>query len=457
MTVLLWLRRDLRCHDHPALVAAQDASPSAVAPVFIWDESDLAGRGRKPRAWLAANVLAVDAELQGQLTLRSGDPLEVIPQVAQAVGASEVHVSTDPLPAGQQRDARVREALAERGIGWVETGSPYAITPGRVRTNAGGGYHVFTPFLRAWREHGWPQPAVSPGAPQWVSADSDAGLREQLTELVRGVELPVPGEAGARERWDQFLAGSLEDYADDRDRADVDGTSVMSPYLAVGAVHPRTLLADLVRVRTEVNASGVAKFESELAWREFYADVVWHNGDALHRDIDARMRGMPYDADDELVEAWQQGRTGYPIVDAAQRQLAAIGWVHNRARMITASFLTKDLHAWWPVGADHFLEHLIDGDPASNSLGWQWVAGTGTDAAPYFRVFNPTRQGLRFDPDGNYVRRWVPELRHLPGKSVHEPWRHPDGYCDGYPQRIVDHDAERKVALARYELARQAR
>ncbi|HQY98050.1 MAG TPA: FAD-binding domain-containing protein, partial [Phycicoccus sp.] len=213
----------------------------------------------------------------------------------------------------------------------------------------------------------------------------------------------------------------------------------------IGSIHPRTLLADL----DGEAGPGAETFAVELAWREFYADVLWHNPTSAWTDLRPTLIGMAYDDAGDQFEAWQQGCTGYPIVDAGMRQLLATGWMHNRVRMIVASFLTKDLHIWWPLGAQHFMDHLVDGDLASNSHGWQWVAGTGTDASPYFRVFNPVTQGLKFDPDGDYVRRWVPELRHLDGKSAHEPWRVPNGYTQGYPECIVDHAEERQEALGR--------
>ncbi len=202
-------------------------------------------------------------------------------------------------------------------------------------------------------------------------------------------------------------------------------------------------------------ADGAARFVSELAWREFYVDVLWHTPRSRWQDWRSDLHALRYDDDPGLLEAWRAGRTGYPFVDAGMRQLLAEGWMHNRVRMVTASFLVKDLHQWWPIGARHFLEHLQDGDVASNNHGWQWVAGTGTDAAPYFRIFNPVLQGKRHDPEGDYVRRWVPELRHLVGAAVHEPWRHPDGYRHGYSERIVDHESERRGARARCYEARQ--
>ena len=222
--------------------------------------------------------------------------------------------------------------------------------------------------------------------------------------------------------------------------------------LKFGEVHPRTLLADLAR-SPAAGSPGATTFVTELAWREFYADVLWHHPASAWSDL-RPMAGMVYDEPSAGFEAWRAGRTGFPFVDAGMRQLAATGWMHNRVRMVTASFLVKDLHVWWPHGARHFMALLADGDLASNSHGWQWCAGTGTDAAPYFRVFNPVGQGLRFDPDGAYVRRWVPELAHVPGAAAHEPWRHPRGYAASYPTRILDHAVEREEALRRYAATR---
>ena len=265
------------------------------------------------------------------------------------------------------------------------------------------------------------------------------------------------GEAAARARWEEFLEEDLADYDSTRDRPDLNATSQMSVHLKYGAIHPRTMLAD-VAAHPAGTSEGARRFVAELCWREFYADVLWHRPDSAWADLREDLRGMAYEdpagAAADRVRAWEEGRTGYPCVDAGMRQLLTEGWMHNRVRMVVASFLLKDLHVWWPHGARYFLEHLRDGDIASNNHGWQWVAGTGTDAAPYFRVFNPVTQGERFDPDGEYVRRHVPELAHIPGGAVHQPWKVPDGLAHGYPERIVDHGAERAEALRRYEAAR---
>jgi deoxyribodipyrimidine photo-lyase len=402
------------------------------------------------QGWLAATLKALDETYDGRLCLRYGDPAEVIPTLAREVGATQVHVSTETEPGGANRDRRVRAALADHDIEWVETGSPYAVTPGRVLNRSGGPYKVFTPFSRAWQDHGWRAPAAEPAGLQLATADSNATAWHLVDAAATAcpIALPPAGERAALDRWAEFRDEQLGSYDGHRDRPDLHGTSRLSPYLKFGVVHPRTLLADLIGHA----GKGAQRYVTELAWREFYADVVHHNPDSLTKDLNPL--GIAYDDPGEALDAWREGRTGYPIVDAGMRQLLASGWMHNRVRMITASFLTKDLHAWWQPGAQHFLDHLIDGDLASNTHGWQWTAGTGTDAAPYFRVFNPITQGEKFDPDGDYVRRHVPELRHLTGAAAHRPWEAGDGYAHGYPERIVDHAAERAEALDRYQLAR---
>ncbi|MEQ6903271.1 deoxyribodipyrimidine photo-lyase [Nocardioides sp. YIM 152588] len=443
---VLWFRRDLRLRDHPALTAAADGP---VAGLFVLDPVLWRGAGDARRAWLAACLRALDEAMGGRLIVRLGDPAVEVPAVVRGVGADRVLVTAESTPYGSARDRRVDEALGETPLEAV--GTPYAVPPGTVLNKSGDPYRVFTPFSRAWREVPLDPPLPAPEV-DWVRGEtgSDEGALAALREALADppCTLPPAGEDAAVDRWREFVDDDLADYADARDRPDHDRTSRMSPYLRFGVVHPRQLLHQVRSHRGE----GRRTYDTELAWREFYADVLRHHPASAWADL--RPLGLDYDDPAPLVRAWAEGRTGFPVVDAGMRQLLAEGWMHNRVRMITASFLTKDLHAWWPTGARHFLEHLIDGDLASNNHGWQWVAGTGTDAAPYFRVFNPVSQGLRFDPDGAYVRRWVPELAHLGGKAAHEPWRHAAGYEHGYPERIVDHDAERREALARYHAAR---
>jgi deoxyribodipyrimidine photo-lyase len=450
VTAILWFRRDLRLGDHPALLAAME-SASDVLPVFVLDprlfDLDLP-RCRR----LVASLASLSKDTRGALVLGRGDPTDVIPRLAREAGATQVHVSRETTPFGRRRDEAVARALAADGRKLVATGTPYAVGPGRIVNQAGGPYKVFTPFSKAWHAHGRPAPVTRPKRIPWFRGDLPS---EPLPRLPRGVQVEA-GEAAALKRWQAFLEEGLTAYDRERDRPDLDTTSRMSVPLKYGEIHPRTILADIA-AHSAGRSRPASTYVTELIWREFYADVLWHHPESAWHDLRPELAGMPYDEGpdvDELVEAWRQGRTGYPLVDAGMRQLLAEGWMHNRVRMATASFLTKDLHVWWPVGARHFLDHLIDGDIASNNHGWQWVAGTGTDASPYFRVFNPVSQGLRFDPDGTYVRRWVPELAHLPGRSAHEPWKHPSGHAHGYPQPIVDHAEERREALARYEQAR---
>jgi deoxyribodipyrimidine photo-lyase len=335
-----------------------------------------------------------------------------------------VHVSADFSPFGRRRDDAVRDALGDASL--EEAGSPYLVSPGRVVKTDGSPYKVFTPFYDAWRQHGWRPPADSSAeSARWIDpADVPGGV--DIPDA--GVELELPaGETAARAQWTNFLESGLDNYADDRNRPDLDASSRMSAHLKFGAIHPRTMAADLD------SSKGAQAYLRELAFRDFYAAVLHEWPDSAWWNWNKSFDAIQVDDDEELFEAWKAGRTGFPIVDAGMRQLAQTGFMHNRVRMIVASFLVKDLHLPWQWGARWFLEQLVDGDMASNQHGWQWAAGCGTDAAPYFRVFNPTTQGKKFDPDGAYVRRWVPEVDD-----------------DDYPEPIVDHAAERKEALRRY-------
>jgi deoxyribodipyrimidine photo-lyase len=445
MTSVLWFRRDLRLRDHPALHEAAKSGP--VVALFVLDPALLQAAGAPRVAFLYRTLreLAADLGAQGgRLVVRPGDPVNVVPQVAQEAGASSVHVSADFGPYGSRRDEAVERALGD--FAFVRTGSPYAVSPHRVRKGDGTPFRVYTPFYRAWRDHGWRDPASTiAGRVSWhsgvdgVDIPSDPGLPPEL-------ELPDPGEDAALKTWRAYRSNRLASYDDDRDRPDLDHTSHMSVYLKWGCIHPRTLLADL--------RSGDETFRKEIAWREFYAMVLYHRPESAREYYLPQFKQMTWArANSKAFDAWCAGRTGYPIVDAGMRQLLAQGWVHNRVRMIVASFLVKDLHIEWQHGARHFMRHLVDGDLASNQHGWQWTAGTGTDASPYYRVFNPITQGLKFDPDGAYVRRWVPELGAVAGKAVHQPWAL-ETPPPGYPERIVDHAAERKVALERYQEVR---
>ncbi|MGZ0151193.1 cryptochrome/photolyase family protein [Kribbella sp. WER1] len=433
MTSLMWFRRDLRLADNPALLDA--VAGGRVLGLFVLDPLLWERSGDPRREHLAASLRSLSVATGGRLVIRRGDPAAVVPAVADEVGASSVHISADYAPYGQQRDQEVEASLK---CPLVRTGSPYAVAPGRVLNQQGRPYQVFTPYYRAWLEHGWRQPVAAPTNVQWVRVDGE-DLPESAAEGA--------GEEPVLQRWHEYLEG-VADYDDQRDRPDYDSTSRMSIPLKWGEIHPRTMLADLTRRRSD----GAKAYVRELAWREFCADLLARYPQAAWKPLRPEFEKMEYDEPGELFDAWRAGRTGFPFVDAGMRQLAGSGFMHNRVRMVVASFLVKDLHVHWKYGARWFMQMLRDGDLASNSLNWQWVAGCGADAAPYFRIFNPVTQGLKFDPAGEYVRRWVPELRGLDGKAAHEPWKH--GGADGYPDQVVDHGEARRESLRRYDAIR---
>ncbi|MFM5951808.1 MAG: cryptochrome/photolyase family protein, partial [Micrococcales bacterium] len=303
----------------------------------------------------------------------------------------------------------------------------------------GSPYRVYTPFYKEWLKKLGASPLPVPDLTRIRKSSFPTNFDANLE---RGTGT-IAGENQASDTLQNFLSKRVNDYGVNRDRADLGGTSHLSHALSHGEIHPRTILARLP------DNSGSELFIKEIAWREFYADVLWNNPQTLTDYYDSRFKAMRYDAPSDRFEAWKNGLTGFPMVDAGMRQLLETGWMHNRVRMIVASFLVKDLHIEWQHGAAWFEENLTDFDPASNAHGWQWTAGCGTDASPYFRVFNPVSQGFKFDPEGNYVRKYIPELRHLTGSKALEPWEQPHGYSFGYPTRIVDHASERLEALAR--------
>ncbi|MBM3669066.1 MAG: deoxyribodipyrimidine photo-lyase [Actinobacteria bacterium] len=437
MASVLWFRRDLRLRDNPALLAAAESGP--VVPLFVVDPVLWERAGAVRQNYLVASLRSLGASLGRNLLLIHGRPEEVVPRIAKAAKADAVHIAADYSPYGQARDARVGTALKKTPL--VRTGSPYAVAPGRVTKADGTAYRVYTPFFKAWLQHGWRAPADDPGDVEWWMP---VGCQGYPSPPELDIALPPAGEDAAWERWETFRATGLADYAELRNRPDIAGTSSLSQYLRFGEIHPRSLLTDL--------GDADEVFRKEICWREFYADVLFHNPSSTTHSLDPRydtiMRWTKGKQAREFLEAWQTGMTGFPFVDAGMRQLRDEGWMHNRVRMVVASFLVKDLHLPWQRGAEHFMHMLRDGDVASNSHGWQWTAGCGTDASPFYRVFNPIGQGEKFDPDGDYVRRYVPELAHIPGSAVHQPWNWIDGYAHGYPEPIVDHAHERQVALA---------
>ncbi len=448
-TAIMWFRRDLRLHDLPALDHALGVADE-VLPLFVIDRAIVHGRWRSPnRLWHLTRCLErLDAGLRARgasLVVLVGRPADVVPRVAAAVGATLVVASRDLAPYGRTRDDAVREALRAIDVE-LRTGRGLLVhEPEDVRRQDGGGFRVFSPFHRAWQARDLRPaldapdevPMARAGVPEAVAVDVALGDPQPTADRASLLE---PGEPAARRRLAAWAASeALERYATDRDRLDVEGTSRLSQDLRWG-----TLSAVEVATACDGSGAGPVRFRSEIAWRDFFAHLLWHDPSLARRSFQRKLDRVAWTDDPDLVGAWRDGRTGYPVVDAAMRQLRTTGWMHNRARMIVASFLTKHLGVDWRVGEAHFMEHLVDGDPASNSGGWQWSASVGSDPQPYIRVLNPTLQGIRHDPEGDYVRRWVPELRGLDGPSVHEP---PEG---AYLPRVIDHGPARQRALDAY-------
>lgn len=442
-TAVWWVRRDIRLADNGALQSA--AAHGNVVPLFVWEDNLLGAAGDIRRAFLFEALNSLDNSVGRALIYRNGPAVDAVPEFCRLVGADTVHITEDFAPWGRARDAAVEIALAAAGVRLVRADTPYVVRPGTVRKDDGTPLKVFTPFYKRWLTHDWSS---------FVGADvSFADHRELCVGSRRpdgwsAVSPQRAGEADAWERFDSWSARAMDGYKEDRNNPAIDGTSMMSPYLKFGVVHPRQLLSRLGA------SPGADHFRSEIAWREFYADVLFHQPRTAWKNLQPKMDAIRIDDDAaarERFSAFCRGETGYPIVDAGIRQMLATGWMHNRVRMIAASFLVKDLHLPWQWGARFFMEHLVDGDIASNNHGWQWTAGTGTDAAPYFRVFNPTSQGQKFDPTGAYVRAWVPELAEVDTKHIHEPSSLGLLAPEGYPSPMVDHAREREEALLRYK------
>ncbi len=463
-TALVWLRRDLRLHDHPALAAAlHDADH--VVPVFCFDDALLHGRHASgPRTQFLLECLReLDAGLRergSRLVVRHGAPAVELRELARAVGATAVHFSADVGPFARRRQREVSRALAADGVECRAHPGLFAVDGLEpIRTAAGDPYTVFTPFHRNWC--GQPRRAVLP-APRAVPAPGGsltAGRLPTLATLGLAQECsdPAPGgEPAGREALARFLAGPVERYADGRDLLAGESVSRLSPYLHFGCISPR-------EVEQRLNpGEGAAAFRRQLCWRDFYAHVLGHFPRNARSEHQQRYRGsIRWSHAEQRFEAWCAGRTGFPAVDAGMRQLRREGWMHNRARLLVGSFLTKDLGIDWRWGERWFMRLLIDGDEASNNGNWQWIASVGVDPQPAFRrIFNPARQQERFDPDGAYVRRYVPELERVPDDHLAEPWTMPaeiqerSGCRIGrdYPEPIVDHAQARRQALERYRV-----
>ncbi len=446
MSALVWFRRDLRLTDNPAWANAT-IDHDAVEGVFVLDDRLIGAAGELRRNLLFDNVRALDTQLRqlgGRLTITTGPPETAIPRLAGT--HDTVYWNRDYTPFARRRDGAVRAAV-DADVECLDGAVVHP--PGTVLTGGGTPYRVFTPYYRTWM--------ATPIEP-WQVARAPTVLGVAGADLPRaGQPIMEVGEIGARKRLDRFLE-IVDNYEDDRNRPDLDRTSHLSTDLKFGTISPRRV-AEVVGSATP----GRQAFVRQIAWRDFYAQTLSHSPHTVDAPFRENLASIVWEDDEEAVTAWKIGETGYPIVDAGMRQLRSEGWMHGRMRMITASFLVKDLGIDWRVGERHFRRLLIDADIAQNVGNWQWVAGTGADAAPYFRIMNPIAQSRRFDPDGVYIRRYVPELASLEAPAVHAPWERPletaaAGVTLGgtYPYPIIDHATAREITLHRFRTAKRS-
>ncbi|EXJ14719.1 cryptochrome/photolyase family protein [Imhoffiella purpurea] len=472
MISILWLRRDLRLDDNPALSAAV-ANGSRVLPLYIHAPHEEATwqPGGASDWWLHLSLKSLDRSLRdlgSRLFIARGDSLAELRRVIAATGAGQVHWNRLYDPASRERDSLVKQTLRADGIRCASHNGALLSEPWEIRTADGNPYRVFGAFWRnAVGRLADTQPTDRPRTFHWASPGPHSLEIEDL-----GLKPDIPWDAGLRETWDpgepsalasaaRFLDDRLDRYGADRDRPDLMGTTRLSPHLHFGEIGPRRLLAMIRASGADPTTDPAEPLVRELGWREFAHHLLYHFPRTPTEPLDIRFADFPWKQDDtqNRLRAWQQGRTGIPMVDAGMRELWHTGWMHNRVRMLVASFLTKNLLLPWQEGARWFWDTLVDADLAANTLGWQWTAGCGADAAPYFRVFNPVLQGQRFDPDGAYVKRWCPELAGLPLKYLHQPWTAPKAILtaagvtlgSNYPYPLVDLAASRKEALAAWE------
>jgi deoxyribodipyrimidine photo-lyase len=477
--VIHWFRRDLRLGDNPALTAAVRTG-ATVVPVYVLDEdeADPFELGGASRWWLHGSLASLDRSLRekgSRLILRRGDSVSALMELAASTGASAIYVTRGYEPRARAVERSLNEACAPAGLTLQRFGGSLLWEPEAIKTGAGAPFRVFTPFYRACRTARSPAgslapPQALPAPARWPDSAAlpDWGLLPKRPDWAGGLRATwQPGEAAATERLTAFLSGPASNYADDRNRPDEEGTSRLSPYLHFGEISVRQCWnAARAAQGTAEGGRGIEAFLRELVWREFSAHLLFHFPRTLTSPFRPEFERFPQRLDAEAaardLAAWRRGRTGFPIVDAGMRQLWQTGWMHNRVRMIAASLLTKHLLLPWQEGARWFFDTLVDADLASNTASWQWVAGSGADAAPYFRVFNPVLQGAKFDPAGDYVRRFVPELGGLPAAHIHAPWEAPAEVLaaagvrlgENYPLPIVEHRSGRARALAAYDTLR---
>jgi deoxyribodipyrimidine photo-lyase len=452
--VIHWFRRDFRITDNTALAAAS-ISGEELIPIYIMSDwmSQHGWTGAARQEFLCGSLTALAKNLEaigGRLIIRKGDAVRELEMLAAETGASAIFANRDPDPFGRAVEARLGAMAKAKGIEFSLHKDACVHERDEVRTGQGTVFRVFTPYSKAW--FNLPKPLPGPSIKKLVTPSGIASLPlPQLSDwgLSSLLSTPEPGERAARERLKQFVAGPISSYGENRDIPSLEGTSHLSQDLRFGLISPRQVYAAAKKVEAELPPEGrknSMKFLAEIVWREFYMQLLWHYPEVMDLEFNPTWRGMNWPgitAVPDAFERWCEGRTGFPIVDAAMRQMAATGWMHNRARMITAMFFTKDLHLDWRLGEAFFMRSLADGEIASNNGGWQWSAGTGADAAPYFRIQNPWSQTKRYDPDGLYIRKWIPELRNVSNTSLLDAPANGLPIASGYPAPILDHSVER--------------
>lgn len=452
MSALWWLRRDIRLADNPALLAALETGP--VLPVFILDPHLLARTPKRRQDFLLEGLAKLDADLRSrasQLVIRSGPPLAALQKLLAETDAQGIYTEADFTPYARKRDAAIAASLPLKLFNGQTVHAPETI-----HKPDGGIYTVFTPYSKTWKTH-LPEnlkPLPAPGNFPPVEFPASEPL-----PAYHSCALFPSGEAEALRRLDTFVKEKIHTYGEQRNRMDLDGTSALSPYMRFGMLSLRQAASAALHAMRQACTPEAQKsaeiFLNELIWREFYIGILYHFPRVATTSFNPALANIPWRNNMGDFEAWKAGQTGLPIVDAAMRQLAATGWMHNRARMIVASFLVKDLLINWQWGEHWFMQNLLDGDPAANNGGWQWTAGTGTDAAPYFRIFNPVLQSIKFDPHGDYIRKWVPELAAIQGEVIHAPWE--KGLrVPGYPAKpIVDRETVKERTLKAYQVSKE--
>jgi deoxyribodipyrimidine photo-lyase len=468
--VLLWFRLDLRLEDNPALSAAAESGRPLV-PVFLWDPDGESPwpPGSASQWWLHWSLLKLDESLRSRgsrLVIRRGATWKAIRELISETDARAIYWNRRYEPTVLARDRTITKELSERDIEVRTFNSGLLFEPGTIHSGNGRPYQVFSAFWKACLSHHQPpSPARAPG--KWASPSgwprsediSDLELLPRVNWAAGWDEIWRPGETGATRTWQNFLNSGFKTYSPERDLPERAGTSRLSPHLHFGEISPRHVWHDLRAARRDSTAESVDTYLRELGWREFAYHLLFHFPQITNEPLRREFLKFPWRVDADLLKRWHKGKTGYPLVDAGMRQLWATGWMHNRVRLVTASFLTKHLQMNWEEGAYWFWDTLVDADLANNTLGWQWSAGCGADAAPYFRIFNPVLQGEKFDRDGEFIRRWVPELKRLPAPWIHKPWATPQAVLaeadvrpgDNYPLPVVNHEQARREALEAFE------